>query len=49
MLYQRLLIQKDYERKINYDWFNQTSCSILNNNFTMRVKKYEQKIICEWI
>ena len=45
MLNQGFLIQKDYERKINYDWLNQlNTCSILNENFTIHVKNYERKI-----
>ena len=46
---QRLVIQNDYERKTNYDRPNQLSCSILINNFKMRVMDYEQEINYEWL
>ena len=43
MSHQRLLINSDFEWKVNYDCPNQLSLSIFINSLTMSVMGYEQK------
>lgn len=43
MSHQRLLINSDFEWKVNYDCPNQLSLSIFINSLTMSVMGYEPK------